>query len=91
MKTQIILIEATATANGLVAHNDKFNPKMVNICKKSLSGRTKLVARFNTISNQIICDGTTHRNYVNYCDAKRNQVDLYQFIAQLSTLKIKEQ
>lgn len=89
MKTQITLIEATEKANGLFAHNDTFNPNMVNIVKKSLSGRSNgLVMRFNTITNELIMDGTTHRRYVNFCDANGNEIDLYQFIPQLETLKI---
>lgn len=89
MKTQLTLIEAKINSNGLSAHNDFFNPNMVNIVKKSISGRSKgLVARFNTITNSIIFDGSSHRNYVNFCDNNGNQIDLNQFVSILKSLSI---
>ena len=91
MKTQITLIEATEKANGLFAHNDSFNPNMVNIVKKSLSGRSNgLVMRFNTKTSELIMDGTSHRKYVNFCDANGKEIDLHQFFSKLETLKLIE-
>lgn len=88
MKTQLTLIEANEKANGLFAHNDSFNPNMVNIIKKSLSGRSNgLVMRFNTKTSQLIMDGTSHRRYINFCDANGKEIDLFQFVSKLETLK----
>lgn len=89
MKNEITLIEATEKTNGLFAQNDSFNPNMVNIVKKSLSGRSNgLVMRFNTKTSQLIMDGTSHRKYVNFCDVNGKEIDLFQFVPQLETLKL---
>lgn len=63
----ITLIEPTKERTGVVAHQDKFNPAMYNIVKKSIGGRSRgLIIRYNSKTGELITDGATHRRYVSY-------------------------
>lgn len=63
----ITLIKPAANKNGLIAYQDSYNNKIYNLRKIAISGRDNgLVYRYNTKTNTLLLDGTTHRVYVSY-------------------------
>lgn len=73
MKT--VLIVAHSAHNGLYICPDAMNPRILNVRKFSANNRDNgLVCRYNTLTGNIIRDGTSWRRYVRYTRANDEQI-----------------